>query len=191
MGDISDINQETMRIPRDNTAALIIDIQERLFTHICDHEAIAANTGILIRGLQVMNIPVLVTQQYTRGLGKTVAAIEDLFDSFSYIEKTAFSCCDEPNVTERLERAGKEFILLAGIESHVCVLQTTLDLLEKGFTPVVIEDCVSSRKISDKTTAIRRMAKEGAIIASYESVLLELCRISGTAEFREISALIK
>ncbi len=180
-----------MRIQRDNTAALIIDIQERLIPHIQDHDLIASNTGILIRGLKVMNIPMMVTQQYSKGLGKTIEPIEELFDSFSYIEKTAFSCCDEPAVIKGLEEMGKEFIILAGIETHVCVMQTSLDLLERGYTPVVVEDCVSSRSISDKTTAIRRMGKEGAIITSYESLLLEICRFSGTPEFKEISSLIK
>jgi nicotinamidase-related amidase len=191
MGDTWDINRVKMRIPRDNTAALVIDIQERLFPHIHDHLALAGNTEILIRGLQVLGIPLIVTQQYSKGLGNTIPEIRDLFESFSHLEKTAFSCCDEPGIISGLERTGKDFIIISGIESHVCVLQTVLDLLERGYKPVVIEDCVSSRKISDKKTSIRRMEKEGATICSYESVLFELCRFSGTAEFKEISSLVK
>jgi nicotinamidase-related amidase len=190
-GVISAINQEIMRIPRDNTTALIIDIQERLFPHIHENERLSSNTSVLIRGLKELKIPVLVTQQYSRGLGPTIPGIEELFDPFSYIEKTAFSCCDEPEVIMKLEGTAKNFILLAGIETHVCVLQTAIDLLERGYKPVVIEDCVSSRKQTDKKTAIRRMEKEGAIVTSYESVLFELCRYSGTAEFKAISALVK
>jgi len=180
-----------MRILKDNTAALIIDIQERLFPHINDHDVLAADTKILIKGLQVLGIPLIVTQQYSKGLGKTIESIENLFEPFSHIEKTAFSCCDEPLVVKEFEMMDKDFILLAGIESHVCVLQTALDLLERGLKPVVIEDCVSSRKLSDKITAIHRLEKEGAIITSYESVLFELCRFSGTTEFKEISLLVK
>lgn len=189
-----DINQEIqsrMRIRRDNTTALIIDIQERLFPHIHEHNTIAANTGILIRGLQVLGVPLYVTQQYSRGLGHTIASIEALFDSFTHIEKTAFSCCDEPQVTKTLEETGRKFIIVAGIESHICVLQTVIDLLEKEYLPVVIGDCVSSRRLSDKKTAIHRMRKEGAVISSYESILFELCRYSGTEEFKAISGLVK
>jgi len=180
-----------MRIPRDNTAALIIDVQERLFPHMQDHDILVSNMGILIRGMQIMKIPLIVTQQYSKGLGKTIDAVEKLFVPFTHVEKTAFSCCDEPGVIDVLESTRKDFIILAGIESHVCVLQTALDLLERGFKPVLIEDCVSSRKRDDKTTAIQRMGKEGVIITSYESILFELCRFSGTPEFKEISSLVK
>lgn len=180
-----------MRIQRDKTAALIIDLQERLFPHIHDHEVIAANTERLIRGLQILKVTIHVTQQYSKGLGPTIASIGSLFESFRHIEKTAFSCCDEPEVIRILEQEYHKFILVAGIESHVCVLQTVVDLLERGFMPVVIEDCTSSRKESDRDTAIRRMRGEGAIISSYESILFELCRHSGTDEFKAISTLVK
>ncbi len=180
-----------MRIPRDNTAALIIDVQERLFPHMQDHDILVSNLEILIRGMQIMKIPLTVTQQYSKGLGKTIDPLEKLFVPFTHVEKTAFSCCDEPGVIDGLERTGKDFIVLAGIESHVCVLQTALDLLEKGFKPVVIEDCVSSRKKDDKTNAIHRMRQDGVIITSNESILFELCRYSGTPEFKEISSLVK
>ena len=180
-----------MRVPRENTAALIIDIQERLFPHIHDHEALAGCTEILVKGLQVLGIPLAVTQQYTRGLGPTVEPVASLFRDFSPIEKTAFSCCDEPAVIKHMIEAGRDFLLLAGIETHVCILQTAVDLLERGYQPVVIEDCVGSRRNQDKVTALERMRKEGAILSSCESILFELCRFSGTDEFRAISALVK
>jgi len=180
-----------MRISREKTISLIIDIQERLFPHIDNHEAIAANTGILIRGLQVLGVPVLVTQQYSRGLGQTIASIKSLFNSFTYIEKTAFSCCDEPEVIKELQKDERKLVIIAGIESHVCVLQTVIDLINLDFQPVVIEDCISSRKLSDKETSVDRMRNEGAIITTFESILFELCRFSGTGEFREISSLVK
>lgn len=189
-----DKNQEIrikMRILRDNTRTLIIDIQERLFPHIHEHETIAHNTGILIRGLQVLDVPVHVTQQYSRGLGPTIAPLEALFDSFTHIEKTAFSCCDEPGLMKIMEGSTRKYVLIAGIESHICVLQTVVDLLERKYIPVVIEDCVSSRRLSDKETAIERMRKEGAVVSTYESILFELCRYSGTEEFKAISGLVK
>jgi nicotinamidase-related amidase len=180
-----------MRILRENTTALIIDIQERLFPHIHEQEELAANTEILIRGFQVLGIPLYVTQQYTKGLGPTIHRIESLFEPFSHIEKTAFSCCDEPEVALALETEGKKNVILAGIEAHVCVLQTSIDLLERGFQPVLISDCTGSRKSSDKNTAVQRMRSEGTLISSYESILFELCRYSGTAEFKAVSALVK
>ena len=151
-----DKNQEiynTMRILRENATALIIDIQERLFPHIHEHDTIAANTEILIRGLQVLGIPVKVTQQYSKGLGPTIALLEKLFESFTHIEKTAFSCCDEPELINALESTGRKFIIIAGIESHVCVLQTVIDLIDRDYIPVVIEDCISSRRLTDKETS--------------------------------------
>ncbi len=180
-----------MRILKENTAGLVIDIQERLYPHIHDHEAVAKNTGILVEGLKVLGVPVLVTQQYTRGLGPTIQGLEDVIRNFPVIEKTAFSCCDEPEFIRVLAETHKQFILIAGIESHVCVLQTVIDLLERGYQPVVVEDCVSSRNPNDKSVSVRRMQREGAIITSYESLLFELCRFSGTDEFRSISKLVK
>lgn len=180
-----------MRITREHSAALVIDIQEKLFPHMHEHDELAARTGILIRGLQVLGIPMHVTQQYSRGLGPTVAEVAALFEPFEHIEKTAFSCCDEPRVIMALETSGRENILVAGIESHVCVLQTVTDLIGRGYQPVVIEDCVSSRKLRDRETSIHRMRREGAIITSSESILFELCRYSGTEEFRAISSLVK
>ena len=180
-----------MRILREETAAVIIDIQERLYPHIYEHQALSDRTAILIQGLKVLNIETLVTQQYTKGLGETVASVRALFEPFHHIEKTAFSCCDDPGFSEVLKKLDKKNIILAGIETHVCVLQTALDLIEQGFMPVIIEDCVSSRNPADKNTAVLRLRSEGAIISSSESILFELCRYSGTDEFKAISKLVK
>ena len=180
-----------MRIQKESTAGLVIDIQERLYPHIHEHDAIARNTGIFVEGLKVLGVPVLVTQQYTRGLGPTIPGLLDMIKEFPLIEKTAFSCCDEPEFIRALAHVHKQFILIAGIESHVCVLQTVIDLLERGYQPVLVEDCVSSRKLTDKSTSVCRMRKEGAIVTSYESILFELCRYSGTNEFKSISKLVK
>jgi nicotinamidase-related amidase len=180
-----------MRVQKENTAGLVIDIQERLYPHIYENEAVARNTGILIEGLKVLGLPVLVTQQYTRGLGPTIPGLLESIRGFPLIEKTAFSCCDEPDFIRALDETHKRFILIAGIESHVCVLQTVIDLVERGFQPVLVEDCVSSRKANDKKTSLHRMLHEGAIVTSHESILFELCRFSGTDEFKKISKLVK
>ena len=180
-----------MRITTDNTAGLIIDIQERLFPFIHENEQLTRNSSILINGLKALEVPIIVTQQYTKGLGTTIPAIHETLGEYQYVEKIAFSCCDEPNFMTELERIGKKFIVISGIETHVCVLQTTIDLLENNYIPVVVQDCVSSRRINDKQIAIERMRKEGAIITTYESILFELLRYSGSEAFKAISKLVK
>jgi nicotinamidase-related amidase len=180
-----------MRITIENTAGLIIDIQERLFPSIYENEQLTHNTIILINGLKTLEVPIVVTQQYTKGLGTTIPAIHETLGEYQYIEKTAFSCCDEPNFMIDLDKLGKKFVVISGIESHVCVLQTTIDLLKNDYIPVVVEDCVSSRRLSDKQVAIERMRKEGAVITTYESILFELLRYSGSDALKAITKLVK
>jgi len=180
-----------MRISKDNTAAIIIDIQERLFPHIYNKKELEKNVGILIKGLELLKIPMLVTEQYSKGLGATIPSIRETLNSFLPIEKISFSCCDESRFIRKLNMLNKKYVILAGIEAHVCVLQTAIDLIEKGYLPILVEDCVSSRKENDKTIAVNRIRHEGAIITTYESLLLELCRVAGTESFKKISSLIK
>jgi nicotinamidase-related amidase len=180
-----------MRILKSEAASVIVDMQVRLLPHIHNHEKILQNCLTLIDGLQILSVPVIVTQQYTRGLGVTDPAISLKFKEFSHIEKTSFSCCDEPSFMMEISRIAKRNIIICGIEGHVCVLQTCLDLLEEGFLPVVVEDCISSRRIDDKNTAIRRMRQEGALITTMESILFELTRYAGNEIFKRISALVK
>lgn len=195
MGDILAGNQETllkiMRIIKEQSFGLIIDIQEKLYPHIHKCDILSRNTVNLIRGLKILNIPVILTQQYTKGLGETIPAIKEAIGDFDPIEKISFSCCDEPVFMDTIKQIKKKYVIIAGIESHVCVLQTTLDLIGLSYITVVIEDCVSSRKSRDKKTAIERMRQEGAIISTYESVLFELCRFAGTSQFKEISKIVK
>jgi nicotinamidase-related amidase len=180
-----------MRILEKETVGLIIDMQERLYPHVQDHEQLTKNTEILIEGLKAIGIKILVTEQYTKGLGFTIEPLKSLLTDIKFVEKQAFSCCDEPRFFEELSLTGARTVVIAGIESHVCVLQTAIDLLANGYTPVIVEDCVSSRKPNDKSIAIERMRKEGAIITTYESLLFELLRESGTESFKKISKLVK
>ena len=180
-----------MRILLNDTAAVIIDIQERLLPHIFENEKILRNNLKLIDGLRVLSVPLFVTQQYTRGLGATVPSIAEKFPTFNYIEKVSFSCFDEPDFEEKLKKSGKAYIILSGIETHVCILQTCLDLLTAGFLPVIVEDCVSSRNPDDKRVAIVRMRQEGAIITTLESILFELTRTAGNEIFKSISKIVK
>jgi nicotinamidase-related amidase len=180
-----------MRILKDRSAALIIDIQERLYPFIFENEKLTKNVSKLIEGLKIIGIPIFITEQYVKGLGPTIGPVAALLGSHPRIEKMSFSCCDEPRVMEGIAVTGKENIIIAGIESHVCVLQTVIDLKRNGYHPIVAEDCVSSRNENDKRIAIERMRQEGAIITTCESILFELLRYSGTEQFRGISRLVK
>jgi nicotinamidase-related amidase len=186
-----DINIALMRILPDNSAGLIIDIQERLLPHIYEGDALILNTVKLIKGLTLLNLPLLTTQQYSKGLGETVKPIADSIPAFSYIEKISFSCCGEPAFIGALKNTGRRCVIVCGIEAHVCVLQTCIDLLAQGYLPVIVEDCVSSRRINDKDIAIERMKKEGAIITTYESILFELTQKAGSETFKSISGIVK
>ena len=180
-----------MRILSNETVALVIDIQEKLFPHIDNHSKLQTNCEILLSGLSVLDIPVLVTEQYPKGLGPTIESISSLVRDFKPIGKLSFSCCGEKKFLETLHEHSKRNILILGIEAHVCVLQTVMDLIERGYLPVIIEDCVSSRKPSDRETSLKRMAREGVIITTYESILFELCEVAGTEQFKQISRLVK
>ncbi len=180
-----------MRITKDHTVGLVIDVQERLLPHITGHEVLLKNVETLILGLNALDVPVMVTEQYKKGLGDTVQAIREAIGNFDPMEKMTFSCCDDPQISVRLNSMAIKNVIVCGVESHVCVLQTAIDLLESGFQPVVVEDCISSRKVLDKEIAVRRMNREGVIITSYESILFELARVSGTDTFKTISKLVK
>ena len=180
-----------MRIKKDQSLAVIIDMQKKLYPHIFENEKLTSNTIKLIKGLRALNIEILVTEQYSKGLGSTIEPIKDVLDELPPVEKMTFSCCGVSSFNEALKSSDKKNIIIAGIESHVCVLQTVLDLLENNYQPVLIEDCVSSRNTNDKKIAVERMRDEGAIISTYESILFELCDVSGNETFKAISKTVK
>ena len=180
-----------MRITRENTVGLIIDIQEKLFPAMANSVDVLKHSKNLIEGLQVLNIPLLFTQQYTKGLGETVEPIRSLIPNFKAFEKHDFSCCDESTITEKLKLKGARYVILCGMESHICVLQTAIDLQETGYVPVVVMDCVASRTQESVKWAAERLRHEGIMMTSAEAVLFELTRSSAAPEFRTISKIIK
>ncbi len=181
-----------MRILAEDTMALVIDFQERLVPVINNNEELIHNTEILIKGLQTLGVPTLVTQQYTKGIGMTVPALtEAIGEGFTYFDKITFSCAEDSTIIHSIEEMGKKNIIVCGIEAHICVLQTVIDLIAKGYQVILVEDCVGSRKDSDRLVGIRRAVAEGAVITSYESILFELTRVAKTEVFKEISRLIK
>ena len=180
-----------MRILKQNAILIVIDFQERLFPAIDGNEKLLKNVPRLIEGMKALDVPVIVTEQYVKGLGPTVPEIAAAIEGIERIEKSSFSCCDEPRFMMELASTGNDWVIVCGIESHVCVLQTVIDLQENGYHPVVVEDCISSRNPNDKLMAVERMRKEGVIITTYEAILFELLRYSGGDTFKAISRLVK
>jgi len=186
-----DLGEATMRILKENTIGLVIDIQERLVPAMEDNDQLVENCSKLIQGLHILGVPLLVTQQYTKGLGDTINEIKSVIADFQFIEKKNFSCYDEPVFAEKLASSGALNVIILGIEAHVCILQTAIDLKAVGYVPVVVMDCVSSRSFDDIDLAAERFRYEGIMMTSLESILFELTRSAGASEFKDISKLVK
>ena len=180
-----------MRILLEDTVAVCVDIQEKFTGIIHIFDKILHNSKILIDGLNILEVPIIVTEQYPKGLGNTIPEIKSHLNDYNPIEKLAFSCCGSKEFCNTLEKSDKKNVIVFGIETHVCVMQTVIDLIEMDYQPVLVEDCVSSRQKSDRDIALARMRQEGAIITSYESILFELSRVAGTEKFKQISKLVK
>lgn len=181
-----------LKLRREKVGLLVIDVQEKLFPYVENSCPVMQNLQKAVRGFQILHLPVYVTEQYPTGLGSTVATLKGVLgQDQSYLVKTAFSCLDDPEIKEKLLSVTIEQWVIAGIEAHVCVLQTIKDFIENGRQVTVLNDAISSRSIYDFSTAIAEMRDCGARISSTETVLFELLRNSKTAEFKEISQLIK
>ncbi|MDD3343935.1 MAG: isochorismatase family protein [Sulfurospirillaceae bacterium] len=180
-----------MRISKNETLVLVVDIQERLFGHIENHALLVKNMTILLQGLKHLDIPFIVNEQYKKGLGETIAEIEAIVSDDEHFEKTSFSCLQNLSTKETLLAYKKKYAIVMGVEAHVCVLQTCLDLLEYGIQPILIVDCIGSRKQRDCDVAVQRLAQAGVILATYESILFELCESSREPAFKAISQLVK
>lgn len=176
-----------MRIEREHTAALIVDFQERLVPAIADHEALMERVRILLQGLKVLEIPMTVTQQYTKGLGMSVPEVREAAGETEYLDKISFSALEvaEPKIHD------KKYILVCGMEAHCCVLQTVIDLAGAGYVPVLVTDCIGSRRESDREMAIRRAEQEGAVLTSSEAILFELLKEAGTPLSKAILNIVK
>lgn len=174
-----------------DTMAMVIDYQERLLPVMKDSEEIARKTEILIKGLKVLDIPMIITQQYTKGLGMSKPFIFVAAQTDEYMEKTYFSAMGDDSIAKAVKQLDRKNVIVCGIEAHICVLQTCLDLKEQGYRPYLVVDCISSRKRLDWEMTITRAKQEGITVTSTESILFELLGKAGSDEFKEISKLIK
>jgi nicotinamidase-related amidase len=175
----------------DNSALLIIDVQEKFRKHIAAFEPMAVNIVRLIEGCKLLDIPIFVTEQYPKGLGKTISEILNVLPGQHVYEKTAFSCCGSTDFSRALQRSERKQVIVCGIEAHVCVNQTVHDLLSANYSVHLIEDAISSRDTYNKEVALRKMALAGAIPSTTEMSLLELVQDSASAKFKDVQNLIK
>jgi len=174
-----------------NVIALLIDYQVRLLPSIYNYEFLEAQTVNFIKGCRILELPILTIQQYTKGLGDTSDKLKEALGDFNYIEKISFSCCGNTEFINELNKLGKKNILVAGIEAHICVQQTVLDLVKLGYNVQVLADCIGSRKDIDRIYAERRMERAGAAITTMESALFELLKSADHPKRKEISNLVK
>lgn len=183
-----------MKLSRANAVFVIIDVQQKLMPVIDNADAVLRNIERLVRGAYILGVPALITEQYVKGLGPTVDSVRAAFEETSGyrpIEKACFSAHGCEAFTAQLAALERRQIIVAGVETHVCVYQTVSDLLASGFEVTLVADAVSSRTAENREIALRRMVSEGAKLSSTEMVLFELLGVSGTEDFRAISRLIK
>jgi nicotinamidase-related amidase len=176
---------------RDQTALLLIDIQEKILAVMNNADKVIDNSLKLIKGFKVLNIPIFYTEQYPKGLGTTSEILLSELQGLSPIQKMSFSCYGAGNFFTRLTDNNVTQVVVAGIESHVCVQQTVLDLVANNFQVNVAADAVSSRNDLDNKISLERMKVHGAEITTSEAILFELLVNCGTDEFKEISKIIK
>ncbi len=179
-----------MRIRPEDTSAIVIDYQEKIVPAMANQEELLRKSVILLKGLQAIGIPMILTTQYAKGLGMNLPEITDAIGSEEYIDKGTFSVYDSPQAKEKLGTQRKN-VIVCGIEAHICVLQTVIDLKAAGYQPILVADCISSRSLEDKEMALVRAQQEGALITTAEAILYELLQKSGTDTFKQISKLVK
>lgn len=176
-------------LARARAMLLVIDVQERINGVMADQGHVS-RLETLVDAFRALDLPVIATEQYPKGLGPTLPSLLERLPS-PPLEKATFSCMREPEVAAALEAARARQVVVAGIETHVCVTQTALDLLHAGFQVQVPHDAVNSRRGRDREWALRRMAAAGAVITSTESALFELLERCGTGDFKTVSKLVK
>lgn len=180
-----------LRIRKDETAVVVIDIQANILPAMDEAEAIEEKSAKLIEGARELNTPIIITEQYPKGLGYTTEKIANALGDYKAIEKRTFSAVPAEGFMDALEETGAKSVVIIGIETHVCVLMTAIDLIEAGYNVFLAADCVSSRKPYDKKMALKRLGKSGVKITTMESVLFELLDDSRAAEFKAISKIVK
>lgn len=175
----------------DNAVLVVIDIQGKLAQLMYQKQMVFDNAQRIIKGAQILEVPIIVTEQNPKGLGPTIPEIAALFPQFQPVSKLSFSCCAETGFSQALMTLKRKQVLISGIEAHVCVYQTSLDLVALGYEVHVLADVVSSRTAENREIALQRMRDEGVKITSTEMALFELLRTAEAPRFRDVSRIVK
>lgn len=174
---------------REGCILVVVDVQEKLIDTIDQREQTVQNIMALLRVAELFRIPILLTEQ--EKLGKTIAELDRIVPTAPRFQKLVFSCMRDPEFKARLDEIGRKTVLLCGIETHICVMQTALDLLDQGYYVVIPRDATSSHGVVDRDTAVERMRTAGVLITTTETTIYELTEKAGTSEFREILEIVK
>jgi len=176
---------------KNNSVLVIVDIQDKLAVIMKHKEKVVSNCLHLIEVSKLLNIPVIVTEQYPKGLGHTINEIKEALPSYEPFDKVTFDCCKGDGFLEKIASLKRKQIILTGMETHVCVLQTCLSLLKEKYTVHLVSDAVCSRKKDDYLTGRELMRDAGAVVTCAETVLFQLLEKAGTPEFKTIINRIK
>jgi len=174
-----------------NCCLIVVDVQGKLAQLMYDKQALFKNIQILIKASKILDVPILWCQQCPDSLGPTIPEIAELLTDNEPVNKSSFSCCDEETFNTKLQALNRRCALLCGIEAHVCIYQTAVDLLRKGYEANVIADAVSSRTLDNKNMAISRMTDEDVKISCTEMALFELLKTAEHPQFKQIAKLVK
>ena len=178
-------------LERESTALLLVDIQGKLAQLMQDKASLFGNLQKLVKGIRVLEIPILWVEQNPAGLGPTIPEVADLLPDLQPIAKMSFSACGEPRFVAALEKTNRRQVLIAGIETHICVYQTAVELLAMGYGVHVVADAVSSRSAVNKAIGIEKMNAAGAVLTSVETALFELLRVAQGDAFKAIAGIVK
>ncbi|MBR5316000.1 MAG: hydrolase [Firmicutes bacterium] len=180
-----------IRFTKEDTVLVVIDVQEKLMPAMYNSQAVEAQTIKLCKGLDVFGVPKIVTTQYSKGLGATLSTVKEALGQHQEFDKFTFSAYKDEAFKAALEETGRKKVVLVGVETHVCVEQTALDLVEAGYDVALCADCVSSRTNESIQTAFRCMEKAGVVITCGESVLFDILGSAKAPDFKAISAIVK
>jgi nicotinamidase-related amidase len=182
-------NQEML--DQEHTVLVVVDVQGKLAQLMYQRDQLFKNLQILVQGAQILGVPILLMEQTPEKLGPTIAELRALLPDLEPIKKKSFSCAGDSKFNSRLQELGPKDVVLVGIETHVCVYQTAIDLIARGYGVHVVVDAVSSRIESNKETGLKRIFAEGGHATSTEMLLFELQRIAAGEAFRELIKLVK
>lgn len=175
----------------ENAVLLIVDIQGKLASLMHAKALLFKNVQRLIKGIQTLEIPILWVEQNPQGLGPTIPEIADLLNNIQPISKMSFSSCKNGHFVQALKALNRKQVLVAGIETHICVYQTSVELVDMGYEVQVVVDAVSSRSLENKEVGLQRMRDSGVSLTSVETALFELLKVAEGDQFKELLKIVK